>query len=85
MIGASGDSANVSCRYHTDNHTTRSATTELPLRVPHCNMKRVIQHRIDNAWQESWNLQTNNKLHCVKPVIAALPVMPMRKTDIKLT
>ncbi|GFV48509.1 RNase H domain-containing protein [Trichonephila clavipes] len=48
-------------------------------------MKLVIQHRIDNAWQESWNLQANNKLHCVKPVIEALPVMPMRRTDVKLT
>ncbi|GFW34281.1 uncharacterized protein TNCV_220071 [Trichonephila clavipes] len=48
-------------------------------------MKRVIQHRIDNAWQESWKLQTNNKLHCVKPVIGALPVMPMQRTDVKLT
>ncbi|GFV49816.1 RNase H domain-containing protein [Trichonephila clavipes] len=48
-------------------------------------MKRVIQHRVDNAWQESWNLKINNKLHCVKPVIAALLVMPMRRTDVKFT
>ncbi|GFU04143.1 RNase H domain-containing protein [Trichonephila clavipes] len=63
----------------------RSETTELPLTVLLCDMKRVIQHRIDNSWQESWNLQTNNKLHCVKPVIGALPLMPMRRTDVKLT
>ncbi|GFT47170.1 putative RNA-directed DNA polymerase from transposon X-element [Trichonephila clavipes] len=31
----------------------RSATTELPLTVRDCDMKRVIQHCIDNAWQES--------------------------------
>ncbi|GFU86896.1 RNase H domain-containing protein [Trichonephila clavipes] len=67
----------------------RSATTKLPLTVPLCDMKRVIQHRIDNAWQESGHLSTNNKLHYVKPavgdlpaigdlpVIGALPVMPM--------
>ncbi|GFV02319.1 RNase H domain-containing protein [Trichonephila clavipes] len=48
-------------------------------------MKRVLQHRIHNAWQESWDLQTNNKLHCVKPVIGGLPVMPMQRTDVKLT
>ncbi|GFW30166.1 RNase H domain-containing protein [Trichonephila clavipes] len=54
---------------------TRSATTELPLTVPLCDMKRVIQHHIDNARQELWDLQTNNKLHC--PVIKALPVMLM--------
>ncbi|GFW45411.1 RNase H domain-containing protein [Trichonephila clavipes] len=37
--------------------------TELPLTVPLCDMKRVIQHRIYNAWQKSLNLQTNNKLY----------------------
>ncbi|GFX34535.1 RNase H domain-containing protein [Trichonephila clavipes] len=42
----------------------QSATTELPITVPLCDMKRDIQHRFYNAWQESWNLQTNNKLHC---------------------
>ncbi|GFV78469.1 RNase H domain-containing protein [Trichonephila clavipes] len=64
------------------NLIVQSATTELPLTVRPRDMKRVIQHRIKNAWQESWNLQTNNKLHCVKPVIGALPVMPMRRTDV---
>ncbi|GFU73447.1 RNase H domain-containing protein [Trichonephila clavipes] len=48
-------------------------------------MKRVIEHRIHNAWQQSWNLQDINKLHCVKPVIGVLPKMPMRRTDVKLT
>ncbi|GFV45514.1 RNase H domain-containing protein [Trichonephila clavipes] len=63
----------------------RSATTELPITVPLCDMKRIIQLRIDNVWQESWNLQTNNKLHSVKPVNGSLPVMPMQRTDVKLT
>ncbi|GFW26227.1 RNase H domain-containing protein [Trichonephila clavipes] len=35
--------------------------------------------------KESWNLPTTNKLHCVKPVIGALPIMSMRRTDVKLT
>ncbi|GFV48905.1 RNase H domain-containing protein [Trichonephila clavipes] len=48
-------------------------------------MNIVIQHRIDSAWPESWNSQNNNKLHCLKPVIGALPVMPMQRTDVKLT
>ncbi|GFU08301.1 RNase H domain-containing protein [Trichonephila clavipes] len=63
----------------------RSATTELSPTLALCDMKCVIEHRIHNAWQESWDLQTNNKLHCVKPVIGALLVMPMRGTDVKLT
>ncbi|GFX98448.1 hypothetical protein TNCV_4002171 [Trichonephila clavipes] len=29
----------------------RSATTELSITVPLCDMNRVIQHRMDNAWQ----------------------------------
>ncbi|GFX96148.1 hypothetical protein TNCV_2290371 [Trichonephila clavipes] len=31
------------------------------------------------------NLQTTNKLHCVKPIIGALPIMRMRRTVVKLT
>ncbi|GFX25563.1 probable RNA-directed DNA polymerase from transposon X-element [Trichonephila clavipes] len=34
---------------------------------------------------ESWSQQLDNKLHSVKPVIGAWPVMPMRRTDVKLT
>ncbi|GFX13927.1 RNase H domain-containing protein [Trichonephila clavipes] len=63
----------------------QSATTELRITVPLCETKRVIQHRIDNAWRESWNLQNNKKWHCVKPVIGDLLVMPMRRTNVKLT
>ncbi|GFU79749.1 RNase H domain-containing protein [Trichonephila clavipes] len=48
-------------------------------------MKRVIMHHIFNIWQESWSQQLDNKLHSVKPVIGAWPVMPLRKTDVKLT
>ncbi|GFT33193.1 probable RNA-directed DNA polymerase from transposon X-element [Trichonephila clavipes] len=48
-------------------------------------MKRVIMHHIFNIWQESWSQQMDNKLHSVKPVIGAWPVMPLRRTDVKLT
>ncbi|GFW49934.1 RNase H domain-containing protein [Trichonephila clavipes] len=51
----------------------RSATKELPLTVLLCDMKRVIQHRIDNAWKESWNSQTNNKLYCALVEIGGEP------------
>ncbi|GFW30501.1 RNase H domain-containing protein [Trichonephila clavipes] len=34
---------------------------------------------------ESWSQQLDNKLHSVKPVIGAWPVMPMRRNDVKLT
>ncbi|GFU46916.1 probable RNA-directed DNA polymerase from transposon X-element [Trichonephila clavipes] len=60
-------------------------TTHLPLAVPLSDMKRVIMHHIFKIWQESWSQQLDNKLHSVKPVIGAWPVMPMRRTDVKLT
>ncbi|GFU15215.1 RNase H domain-containing protein [Trichonephila clavipes] len=63
----------------------KSATTHLPLAVPLSDMKRVILHHIFQIWQESWSQQLDNKLHSVKPVIGAWPVMPMRRTDVKLT
>ncbi|GFW57281.1 putative RNA-directed DNA polymerase from transposon X-element [Trichonephila clavipes] len=63
----------------------KSATTHLPLAVPLMDMKRVIMHHIFKLWQESWSQQLDNKLHSVKPVIGAWPVMPMRRTDVKLT
>ncbi|GFX38947.1 putative RNA-directed DNA polymerase from transposon X-element [Trichonephila clavipes] len=65
--------------------TARSATTHLPLAVPLSDMKRVIMHHIFKLWQESWSHQLDNKLHSVKSVIGAWPVMPMRRTDVKLT
>ncbi|GFV43700.1 RNase H domain-containing protein [Trichonephila clavipes] len=63
----------------------KSATTHLPLAVPLSDMKRVILHHIFKIWQESWSQQLDNKLHSVKPVIGAWSVMPMRRTDVKLT
>ncbi|GFU21498.1 RNase H domain-containing protein [Trichonephila clavipes] len=37
------------------------------------------------AARESWSQQLDNKLHSVKPVIGAWPVIRMRRTDVKLT
>ncbi|GFT51135.1 uncharacterized protein TNCV_4817351 [Trichonephila clavipes] len=60
-----------------------SEDDNLPLAVPLSDMKRVIMHHIFKIWQESWSQQLDNKLHSVKPVIGAWPVMPMRRTDVK--
>ncbi|GFT15654.1 RNase H domain-containing protein [Trichonephila clavipes] len=63
----------------------RSATTHRPLAVPLSDIKRVILHHIPTIWQESWSQQLDNKLHSVKPVIGAWPVIPMRRTGVKST
>ncbi|GFU46501.1 putative RNA-directed DNA polymerase from transposon X-element [Trichonephila clavipes] len=74
----------IICNEQADS-AAKSATTHLPLAVPLSDMKRVIMHHIFKIWQESWSQQLDNKLHSVKPVIGAWPVMPMRRTDVKLT
>ncbi|GFV81165.1 RNase H domain-containing protein [Trichonephila clavipes] len=61
-------------------NVARSVTTYMPLAVLLWDIKRVILHHIFQIWQE-----LDNKLHSVKPVIGAWPVMPMRRTDVKLT
>ncbi|GFX74403.1 putative RNA-directed DNA polymerase from transposon X-element [Trichonephila clavipes] len=66
-------------------NVARSATTHVPLAVPLSDIKRVIPHHIFKIWQESWSHPMDNKLHSMKPVIRAWPVMPMRRTDVKLT
>ncbi|GFX25568.1 RNase H domain-containing protein [Trichonephila clavipes] len=65
----------------------KSATTHLPLAsVPLSDMKRVIMHHIFlRSGRNHGGQQLDNKLHSVKPVIGAWSVMPMRRTDVKLT
>ncbi|GFW63679.1 uncharacterized protein TNCV_4329671 [Trichonephila clavipes] len=49
------------------------------------DIERIILHHILTAWQDSWNLQVNIKLHSLKLVTEAWPMMPKRRTDFKLT
>ncbi|GFU56685.1 RNase H domain-containing protein [Trichonephila clavipes] len=62
----------------------RSATTHLSIAVPLPDMKRSILLHISIAWQESCSQRLDNKLHSLKPVVEAWPVMPIRRTDVKL-
>ncbi|GFW96495.1 hypothetical protein TNCV_4358171 [Trichonephila clavipes] len=60
-----------------------SVTTQLSLAVLIYDMKHVILHCIQ-MWQESRNLQTNNKLYSEKTHHWSF-VRLMKRTDIKLT
>jgi len=42
----------------------------LPIELPHTDFKQHIREYIRNKWQRQWNLQTNNKLHQIKPTLA---------------
>ncbi|GFW58703.1 RNase H domain-containing protein [Trichonephila clavipes] len=67
------------------NHRQRSKVGDDPSAAssPAIRYKaRHILHHIFKIWQESWSQQLDNKLHSVKPVIGAWPVMPMRRTDV---
>ncbi|GFV53302.1 RNase H domain-containing protein [Trichonephila clavipes] len=72
------------CNEQSDS-AARSATTHLPLGVPLSDIKRVILHHIFKISQELWSQQLDNKRHSMKPVIGAWSVMPMRRTDFKLS
>ncbi|GFS90512.1 RNA-directed DNA polymerase from mobile element jockey [Nephila pilipes] len=63
----------------------RSATNPLQFAVPFQDLRRHILNLIHQTWQESWNLQINNKLHSVKPIIGEWSVFPVRRADVRLT
>ncbi|GFW07822.1 putative RNA-directed DNA polymerase from transposon BS [Trichonephila clavipes] len=70
-----------------------SANNYHPIALTSCLsklMERIVSARLmfhleSHNLLESWSQQLDNKLHSVKPVIGAWPVMPMRSTDVKLT
>nr|XP_042912720.1 uncharacterized protein LOC122272786 [Parasteatoda tepidariorum] len=62
----------------------RSATTELTISVPFSDIKLHVRQLISSLWQQHWDLQTQNKLHNIKPYIDPLPVLRLRNADVKL-
>ncbi|GBM99844.1 hypothetical protein AVEN_150986-1, partial [Araneus ventricosus] len=52
----------------------------IPLAIP-----KSVQHYIFNKWQETWDLQVNNKLHRIKPSVVLWPIFPIRGFDVQLT
>ncbi|GBM25462.1 hypothetical protein AVEN_261577-1 [Araneus ventricosus] len=63
----------------------RTASIPIEHTVPLADIRKSVQHYIFNKWQETWDLQINNKLHRVKPSIVLWPIFPIRGFDVKLT
>ena len=63
----------------------RSATIPLPASVPFSDIKLHIKQIISSLWQQQWDLQINNKLHTIKTDLDLLPVLSLRRADVKLT
>jgi hypothetical protein len=38
--------------------------------VPYSDFKPLVAIYVKGVWQKSWDIENNNKLHCIKPVIA---------------
>ena len=47
-----------------------------PIPLPHTDFKLSINKYIHSKWQQSWNLQTQNKLYQIYPIIPAQSTLP---------
>ena len=79
------------CGIRGNEKADRAAKTALSLpvsemKLPHTDFKPQIQKLLQNKWQESWNAETNNKLHTVKPVLGEWcpAYQPTRRDEVVL-
>ncbi|GBO18593.1 hypothetical protein AVEN_59758-1 [Araneus ventricosus] len=61
------------------------ASAFLPQALPYPDIKKSFVSHLFSVWQQSWSLQSNNKLRSVKPLIGLWPILPIREADVKLT
>ncbi|GBM70034.1 hypothetical protein AVEN_235027-1 [Araneus ventricosus] len=61
------------------------ASAFLPRALPYPDIKKSFVSHLFSVWQQTWSLQSNNKLHSVKPSIDLWPILPIREVDVKLT
>ncbi|GBM91252.1 hypothetical protein AVEN_251138-1 [Araneus ventricosus] len=66
-------------------YVARTASIPIEHTVPLADIRKSVQYYIFNKWQETWDLQVNNKLHRIKPSIVLWPIFPIRGFDVKLT
>ncbi|GBL79203.1 putative RNA-directed DNA polymerase from transposon X-element [Araneus ventricosus] len=57
----------------------------LPRALPYLDIKKSFVSHVFSLWQQKWSLQSNSKLHSVKPSIGLWPILPIREVDVKLT
>ncbi|GBO10733.1 hypothetical protein AVEN_8784-1 [Araneus ventricosus] len=66
-------------------NAAKTASSFLQREIPCCDAKKSFARRLQSLWQESWDRQTNNKLHILRPTISSWPCMPVRELDVKVT
>src|SRR5208282_3493787 len=78
-IGLPGNSAADAAAKAALNHTTSEGT------VPYSDFKSTINSYTLSCWQQSWDLQTGNKLHAIVPKVGPMKSYGLpRRDEIKI-
>ena len=49
--------------------------------IPYSDLKPLITSHLNNCWQQSWNAETNNKLHRIQPLIRPPKLVHLPRRD----
>ncbi|GBL52969.1 hypothetical protein AVEN_231903-1 [Araneus ventricosus] len=65
--------------------STKSATEFLTLSIVYADVRSAVNQWCHSQWQEKWNMETNNKIHVIKPVLSQWVIKLNRRCDVMLT
>ncbi|GBM92756.1 hypothetical protein AVEN_73941-1 [Araneus ventricosus] len=63
----------------------KSAVVPISIGIPVGDLKKHVEMFLHTKWQEQWDLETDNKLHTLKPLVQLWPSLANRKADTLLT
>ncbi|GBM16448.1 hypothetical protein AVEN_94938-1 [Araneus ventricosus] len=63
----------------------KSATEFLTRPIVYADVRSTVNQWCHYKWQEKWNMETNNKLHVIKPVLSQWVTKRNRRCDVMLT
>ncbi|GBN01367.1 hypothetical protein AVEN_122087-1 [Araneus ventricosus] len=65
--------------------SAKSATEFLTRPIVYADVRSAVNQWCHCQWQEKWNMETNNKLHVIKPVLSYWVTKLNRRCDVVLT
>ncbi|GBN59803.1 putative RNA-directed DNA polymerase from transposon X-element [Araneus ventricosus] len=63
----------------------KSAVVPISIGIPVGDLKKHVEMFLHTKWQEQWDLETDNKLHTLKPLVQPWPSLANRKADTLIT
>ncbi|GBM61037.1 hypothetical protein AVEN_264367-1 [Araneus ventricosus] len=57
------------------------AVVPISISIPLRDLKKHVEMFLHTKWQEQWDLETDNKLHTLKPLVQLWPSLANRKAD----